>query len=262
MFVDLYFVLIFPSDGKTNCNGEECDIECSTDLNYIGELSLAEFEDVLYWSLKEYFSMLDDVTTWYPRQILDDDISIEETTGSINGINESETNQSAKSGMRAGPFIGAATGLLAVLLLMVLFVRRRKYGQEEVSHLKLDDEIEDDTIYQGSDGDSIHRNEYNTRDTHIVGEGDSVISHWTGYTGRRPPSHENYELSYNRSGLMKGSPADVHQCSSATCELCHENRQAGVKFVKTGMLPELPERSQSLPSENSREYIQEDTVLL
>eukprot|EP00536_Pseudo-nitzschia_multiseries_P007656 jgi/Psemu1/305106/fgenesh1_kg.182_\ len=171
--------------------------------------------------------------------------------------------------MKAGPFIGAATGLLALLLLLVLFVRRRKRNEiEQVSHLKLDESADDDTFYNGSDGNSLEglaRHEYNTRDIHIVGEGDSVISHWTGYTGnnRNPYKENDYEVQYN-SALVNGIATDVHQCSSATCEICAKNRQAGLNFVSTGAncIEAPPLRSRSLPSDASREYSAEDTVEL
>jgi len=244
---------------KTNCVENECEVTCNTDVNYQGSLNDEEFEERLFWSLKEYFSMMDDVTDWYPVQTLtENDISITPTDidtnngGDINGAESGARN--SKQGARAAPYIGAATGLLAVLLIMVLFVRRRKsYEEEEVSHLKLEDDFEDDTLYSGSDG---ARN-YNPRDTHIVGETDSVVSHWTGYTGR----NHGYEVSNQKSGLMKTDNHDVHQCSSATCEICAESRQKGVTFVKTGN-SSLPIRTASLPSDTSRGYVIEDTVLL
>ena len=146
--------------------------------------------------------------------------------------------------------------MLAVLLLLVLFVRRRRrYDDTEVSHLKLDEDEEDDTFFNGSDGTG-HEHEYLTRDVHIVGEGDSVVSHWTGYTGRPKPNR----TSYNRDGLMRG-PSDVHQCSSATCDLCDNDRRGGVSFIKTGTASS-PTRAPSLPSDASRDYIAEDTVQL
>jgi len=244
---------------KTNCIENECEVTCNTDVNYQGSLSDEEFEERLFWSLKEYFSMMDDVTDWYPVQTLtENDISITPTdinTNSGGDINGAESGaRKSKQGARAAPYIGAATGLLAVLLIMVLFVRRRKsYEEEEVSHLKLEDDFEDDTLYSGSDG---ARN-YNPRDTHIVGETDSVVSHWTGYTGR----NRGYEVSNQKSGLMKTDNHDVHQCSSATCEICAESRQKGVTFVKTGGSA-LPIRTASIPSDTSRGYVIEDTVLL
>lgn len=249
---------------KSPCSGGFCDVSCETNMNYIGDLDSTGIDDVIFWSIKEYFSMLDDVTSWYPKQALESDaIEIVQTSGpSIDRVNTIDSNQAKQQGMRAAPFIGAATGLLAVLLLMVLFVRKRRYyGQEEISHLKLDDDADNDTFYNGSDGNSDTLHQYNSRDTHIVGEGDSVISHWTGYTGRKAPSVDDYEMSYNRSGLMKGSPADVHQCSSATCEICHEKRMAGVQFVKTGILSPASV-GHSIPSDASREYMTEDTVML
>eukprot|EP00531_Pseudo-nitzschia_arenysensis_P001723 CAMPEP_0116143192 /NCGR_PEP_ID=MMETSP0329-20121206/15318_1 /TAXON_ID=697910 /ORGANISM="Pseudo-nitzschia arenysensis, Strain B593" /LENGTH=533 /DNA_ID=CAMNT_0003638493 /DNA_START=153 /DNA_END=1754 /DNA_ORIENTATION=+ len=228
--------------------------ECSTSINYVGDLNSTLFEARLKAALLDYLQMLDNVAPGlYPRQTLtDDNIQVKPVSSDVNGIIDSEQSQKGQ-GARAGPFIGAATGMLAVLLLLVLFVRRRNRFDEQVSHLKLDD---DDTFYNGSEATGIEH-EYNTRDIHIVGEGDSVISHWTGFTGRSNRPDDSFE----RDGLIRGRSTDVHQCSSATCEICDKKRQAGVQFVKTHS-PTVPQRIHSLPSDASRDYIAEDTVQL
>jgi len=253
----------FVCEDGTNCSDGECDISCQTIINYQGTESQATLKTRLVAALAEYMSMLDNLHDWYPQQkITTGEVTLEVTEKiSIDGVIEG--NQS-RQGARAGPFIGAATGMLAVLLLLVLLVRRRnRYDEEQVSHLKLDDE--DDTDYYGSEGDSIVRNECNTRDTHIVGEGDSVISHWTGYTGRssKPEgdAYADYTVNYDRDGLLRPR-SDVHHCSSATCEKCDTDRQAGVNFIKTGAAASLPSRTHSLPSDASRDYVAEDTVML
>lgn len=238
-------------------------MDCFTDSNYMGPLTSDEVMVSMMANAEEYFPILDDAHGWYVMKSHEGNIEIVPTQGPNISNFETDSRQQ-KAGMKAGPFIGAATGLLAVLLLMMVFVRRRsRYSQEEVSHLKLDEDAEDDTYYNGSDDNSATRHQYNSRDIHIVGEGDSVISHWTGYTGRNP-SNNNYEVSYKgRSGLMKGGNgnSDVHQCSSATCDICVESRQAGVNFIKTGATA-LPARTHSIPSDASREYMTEDTVEL
>jgi len=250
----------------TNCDDNGvCSATCTTDANYIGALTSDEFKLRLLDAFEMYLTMMDNVyKAWYPQQeITSENIDINESDTAGTGVDGVITgNQSrAQQGLRAMPFIGTATGLLAVLLLSVLFVRRRNRYDEEVSHLKLD-ESADDTLYEG---DSVENHEYNTRNIHIVGEGDSVISHWTGYTGRGSQNKDNsYEVAYNngdyRDGIMRGRSGDVHQCSSATCEICAESRQAGVSFIKTGN--SIPIRNHSLPSDASREYIAEDTVML
>lgn len=245
-------------EDKTDCADSQCSVKCSTDINYVGTLESDDFKARLLAGFEEYFTMMDDLFDWYPQQeILKSDVEIDVSdTAGVNGVISGNQNQAR--GMRAGPFIGAATGMLAVLLLLVLFVRRRnRYDEEQVSHLKLD-ESADDTLYEG---DSVDNHEYNTRDIHIVGEGDSVISHWTGYTGRGSRNKDdNYEVAY-RDGIIRGRSTDVHQCSSATCEICAESRQAGVSFIKTGN-SSIPTRNHSLPSDASRDYIAEDTVML
>jgi len=247
---------------KETCDaGNRCDVKCTTPINYMGDLGFILVENLIAWSLKEYLSMMDDVTLWYPiQQITDFEIEEFDTSGpNIDGINDAVSQQSARK-MKAGPFIGAATGLLALLLLLVLFVRRRNRFEETVSHLKLDEE-DDETYYNGSEASTPNNKEYNTRDTHIVGEADSVVSHWTGYTGNnRTPNYEvEYDNEYNQSSLVRGISTDVHQCSSATCEICAKNRQAGLNFVPSGI---EPVRSTSIPSDASRGYAAEDTVEL
>lgn len=252
-------------------NGNVCEVKCTTVLNYVGDLERFDVDERIAWSIKEYFSLMDDVTAWYPMQQIGT-LTVEEKDTDDSGVNAIEdSNLSQAKQMKAGPFIGAATGLLALILLLVLFVRRRNRNDiEQISHLKLDESADDNTFYNGSDGNSeggIAKHEYNTRDIHIVGEGDSVISHWTGYTGnvRSPTQPNNYDAEYNKSSLVKGISTDVHQCSSATCEICALQRQAGLNFVPTGVTDMnecLPARVPSLPSDASREYAAEDTVEL
>jgi hypothetical protein len=231
----------------------EMTVTCNTQGHYDGALTADEFDDKFNKLLTQWPQLMDNVHDWYPKQAVTVTTNIEEFVPS--SVIDSDLSKKGP-GVRAGPFIGAATGMLAVLLLLVLFVRRRnRYNDEEVSHLKLD---EDDTYFNGSDGSGGHQHEYNTRDIHIVGEGDSVISHWTGYTGRK---EEQYEVSYNRDGLMRGRSQDVHQCSSATCDICDRDPLSGVSFIKTGTAS-MPDRAPSLPSDASREYIAEDTVQL
>lgn len=200
---------------------------------------------------------MDNIYDWYPMQQVSEGNVVISTTDTPNGVTDSNFSQQGR-GIRAGPFIGSATGMLAVLLLLVLFVRRRnRYDLETVSHLKLDDDEDDDTFYNGSETSNF-QNEYNTRDVHIIGEGDSVVSHWTGYTGNEKPVYRDNIYS---DGLMRGHSTDVHQCSSATCEICDKKRQAGVSFVST-RTASFPSRTPSLPSDASRDYIADDTVQL
>ena len=195
---------------------------------------------------------MDNIYDWYPMQQVSEGNVVISTTNTPNGVTDSNFSQQG-TGIRAGPFIGSATGMLAVLLLLVLFVRRRnRYDLETVSHLKLDDDEDDDTFYNGSETSNF-QNEYNTRDVHIIGEGDSVVSHWTGYTGNEKPVYRDNLYS---DGLMRAS--DVHQ---TTYEINEKKRQAGVSFVST-RTASFPSRTPSIPSDASRDYIADDTVQL
>jgi hypothetical protein len=250
------------------------EVSCSTSIHYIGNLGYDAIQAIISDSLKDYFGMMDNVSTWYTQQGVDFKIEEVPTGSGISAVNETVI-QEQKSVTKAGPFIGAAAGLLALLLLLLLFVRRRnRHDDDEISHLKMDEEDDDTFVREfglGGDGgsdDNSAKADYNTRDIHIVGEGDSVISHWTGYTGRGKPADGDYETElYNKNGVQ-GITTDVHQCSSATCEICARNRQAGLSFISTGAavanddLNDDITRNRSLPSDASREYPIEDTVEL
>ena len=168
--------------------------------------------------------------------------------GDSNAIEEMELSQSKS---KAGPYIGAAAGTLAFILLLILLVRRRRNRADEEmsSHLKLDDD-DDDTFFQDVGSEGSPNPEYLGREAHVVGEADSIYSHWTGYTGKKAGD----------VNADKGTTTDVHHCSSATCEICERRRQMGVDFVsaRTASLTFPP----TLPSDASRDYILEDTVEL
>lgn len=146
--------------------------------------------------------------------------------------------------------IGASAGGLALILLIVLLVRRRQ-AEDEISHLKLEEDgAGDDTFIRELEttASSPSRDEgYESRNVHVVGEADSIYSGWTGYT---PHEHDENEMANNETG-------DVHKCSSATCEVCERRRQQGIQFIPTGS----PARPQ-IPSDASREYMADDTVEL
>ena len=202
--------------------------------------------------------MLDDVTTWYPKQDISGDITVGEIdTGAdgADGIQDSETT--SRESAKSAPYIAAAAGALALLLLLVLFVRRSKRNNEdEVSHLKLEDDDGDATFIAEMESDAgSPKREYESRDIHVVGENDSVISHWTGYTKRALDDTFEEDPATGRLGHIS---TDVHHCSSATCEVCERNRQRGVTFLST----ESPSHPPSLPSDASREYAASDTVSL
>lgn len=145
--------------------------------------------------------------------------------------------------------IGASAGGLALILLLVLLVRRTQ-SDEEVSHLKLDDEGDETFIreFDASSGGSVN---YETRNVHVVGEADSIFSGWTGYT---PNDKNGIEVM---GGLNPHEKGDVHFCSSATCEVCERKRQQGIQFIPTGK-----SAPPQIPSDASRQYLSNDTVEL
>ncbi|KAL3923418.1 MAG: hypothetical protein SGILL_001673 [Bacillariaceae sp.] len=243
-----------------NCKrdgGSNCDLKCDTNFYYYGDLESSEVRQRINDALKTYFMLMDDTTNWYPTQqatINIDEISTDKNGG--DAIVEGESSES-KETTRAGPYIGAAAGALALLLILILLVRRnrRNDDDEEISHLKLDDDG-DDTFVQEIESTGTPDREYQTRDAHVIGESDSIFSHWTGYSGKRPL--DNSFESDPSSGRLGHVSTDVHKCASATCDLCEARRQQGVNFVSTAG----PSHPDSIPEDSFREYAADDTVSL
>ena len=166
---------------------------------------------------------------------------------------ESDSNRAispaapANSAVNVATLIGATAGGLAFVLLLVLLVRRNQ-GDEEISHLKLEEDELDDTFIreiESTASSPSHDEEYEARNVHVVGEADSIFSGWTGYTAKDKNEADRFDRG------------DVHKCSSATCEVCEQRRQQGIQFIPTGS-PIRPK----LPSDSSRDYMADDTVEL
>lgn len=172
-----------------------------------------------------------------------------DTAKAVRGSNAIEEDE----GLNAGGAVGIAAGCLAIMLLLVLLVKRRQ-DSDEVSHLKLEEEGENTFIHE-LDTASQPSNEYSPRNAHVVGEEDSIFSGWTGY-----PTKDNSfdDQSEGVEGVLGARHGDVHHCSSATCEVCEKKRQQGLKFIGTGS----PPRPVGLPSDAARDYVEEDTVEL
>ncbi|KAG7337980.1 hypothetical protein IV203_020648 [Nitzschia inconspicua] len=239
--------------------GDNCDLECSTTLYYYGDLTPTEVRARINAALLKFMMLVDDVTNWYPKGQTPT-INIEQVETAPRDPNSIEqTNRESSERTKAGPYIGAAAGALALLLLLILFVRRSRRNQdnEEVSHLKLEDDDGDDTFIQEiASDDGTPERQYQSRGVHVVGENDSIFSGWTGYTGNRPiDDGQGNEMNNGRLGHVS---TDVHQCSSATCEACEVRRQQGVNFVAANS----PSHPGTLPNYASREYTAEDTVAL
>lgn len=164
-------------------------------------------------------------------------------------------NNDAGSATGAGTIVGATAGALALMLLLLLWAKRNR-DSDEVSHLKF---VEDDETFvnefEGKNAESDSDSE--NRRVHVVGESDSVMSGWTGYS----VDEDSICSDADRSGKLGHRMGDVHICSSATCETCERRRQMGVTFVKTSA-PPMPERPASVPQDATREYVAEDVVAL
>lgn len=187
----------------------------------------------------------------------DDDLTIDSATDDWDAIIENE-NPVPDETIAAGTIIGIVAAGLAFILLLVLLIRRRQEG-DEPSHYKLDDDENEATFIREFQTDpSSDGSPYRNRNVHVVGEGDSIISGWTGFTKQGHAIEVDDDA--NNPGKLGHAHGDVHLCSSATCEVCELKRRNGVQFQPTGTPP--PQTSTHLPSDASREYISEDTVEL
>jgi hypothetical protein len=250
----LYTTLLTASyECDTTLNPVVCQATCESVFQVWGPDDVLDgvWSERLSDAIKLFFPLMEQTTVWYESgQTINPTITSSTDKDGTDAV--VDENNSVDSSTRAGPYIGAAAGTLALLLLILFLVRRNQNDDDESRHLKLPDDG-DDTFVKEFGSDSTPR-DYEGRDVHVVGEEDSIFSHWTGYTGRR----DGVEMEYNdRLGHVS---TDVHQCASATCEVCERRRQQGVCFIATG--GNVPTRTPSLPSDASRCYVADDTVEL
>ena len=162
------------------------------------------------------------------------------------GVASKAVDGNNSTGSDAGKIVGATAGALALLMLIMFLAKRNR--DDEVSHLKFED---DDTYVNEFEGPGKGRR------AHVVGEADSVMSGWTGYS-----MDDEYSQDDSDNGKLGHTKGDVHMCSAATCEVCERRRQQGVVFVKTNSIASTPSRPSSIPSDASRDYVAEDVVML
>jgi hypothetical protein len=189
-----------------------------------------------------------------------DDIGADDN-GAVAGAQAQQTSDD--EGLGAGGFVSVAAGGLLIVLTLLLFVRHRRSDEYPLKHHQLEDMDDDDTYLKDIDGQSDPSSPgsvYGNRRSYIIGDEDTIMSGWTGYTKdggddnvllqKRPP--------YQNGGLggLYGSQ-NVHKCSSALCDICERERQSGLQFIPSGM----PSHT-SLPADFSREYLSSDTVEL
>lgn len=229
-------------------DGETCSENFKTDIEVTADPSISE--DTILKRIQEAFEIFGFLIGDQPG------IDFDPTGGDVN-VEKGDDFDSIIDGpgaavddsVNVATVIGASAGGLALILLLVLLVRRTQ-NEDEVSHLKLDDEG-DETFVREFDSASGGSENYETRNVHVVGEADSIFSGWTGYT---PAGKNGVEVI---GGLNPHEKGDVHYCSSATCEVCEQRRQQGIQFIPTSQ----PSRPQ-IPSDASRQYVSNDTVEL
>lgn len=177
----------------------------------------------------------------------------EQVAGAVRASDEDD-------GLGVGGIAGvAAAGVAIVALFLLLAIRRKRRDEYNLKHHTLV-ELEGDTYLNETQVDS---QSVATRRAHIVGEADSVFSGWTGYSnGARHSGANDDQLYMGRSPYgedpLDREPAthDVHQCSSATCEVCEQKRRQGLQFI-----PTMPSHSHDvIMRTDTREYVASDTV--
>jgi hypothetical protein len=205
-------------------------------------------------SIREIFGLLANIINSLGGVITIRDVKKKDITITKIGNTNNAADERAVS---AGGYVGIVAGGLAMMLLLVLLVRRRN-GEDEVSHLKLEEDGEPTFIRELDTEGSSPSRDYNTRKTHVVGESDSIFSGWTGYSKEEADDDSILGPYGGAKGRLGRQHGDVHVCSSATCEVCEKRRQEGLAFVPTSS----PPRPQVLPLDASREYLADDTVSL
>lgn len=166
-------------------------------------------------------------------------------------------SRSSEQRVETRGFVVIGVSALLILLLLLVAARRRHKYISATKHKHFIDEIDDtDTYLKDSDEDSQENRE---RQVHVVGEADSVFSGWSGYTADRRQQNNGLYPEQNGGSLDESYlHQDVHNCASATCELCEQKRRAGIQFVPSSM----PSHSSVVSTNVARHYMSDDTVAL
>jgi len=208
------------------------------------------------------------------------DVSIveEEEEEGASGVAAIKTADEDDKGLRAGGYVGIAVAAVALILLLLFLVGyNRRSSERELKHMELDDSDYESDLDKGEgekDGDTLRLSEeegdsltgtysYKPRMTHVVGEEDSIVSGWTGYSAGSPPPKDPRELENHGDltcmELGHKRRSDVHACTSATCEACEQKRQQGPMFILS-MDDNASYTAGISPAESNRQYVATDTV--
>jgi hypothetical protein len=203
--------------------------------------------------------MLDPCALLEVTRNTEDDASTDDTPA-VAGAQAQQSSDDG--GIGAGGYIIVGGGGLLIVL-FALFVKQRHDEELPLKHRHLEDTGDDDTYLNDVDGRSNPSSPgsvFDNRRPYIVGEEDTVMSGWSYTKNGGDDSVLQMERSTNATygglGGLYGSQ-NVHKCSSALCEICERERQAGLQFIPTGM----PSHT-SLPGDLTRDYLSSDTVEL
>jgi hypothetical protein len=202
-------------------------------------------------------------------------------SGAVGAVRSQPT---AEKSLRGGGVVGIlAAGVLVTLLMIAAASRQRRRNREAQSlkHQPLEEDLED-TVYtkdwsEGSpappspardssgDGNSTVATEQPRFATQVVygeGEDDSEYSPQSTdvYRDLERSLQELSAQSALESSLSLHPFSDVHKCSSATCEICEQQRRSGVQFVPAVNPVKMPYHQSEVSPQ--REYDLQNTVEL
>jgi hypothetical protein len=202
-------------------------------------------------------------------------------SGAVGAVRSQPTDEKS---LRGGGVVGIlAAGVLMTLLMIAAASRQRRRHREAQSlkHQPLEEDLED-TVYtkdwsEGSpappspardssgDGNSTVATEQPRFATQVVyGEGEDDSE----YSPQSTDVYRNLERSLQElsahsaieSSLSIHPFSDVHKCSSATCEICEQQRRSGVQFVPAVNPIKMPYHQSEVAPQ--REYDLQNTVEL
>lgn len=158
--------------------------------------------------------------------------------------------------LTAAAGVGIAIAVVAVIVCALFTVRRQRRSMDPTTLESMKPIHTMDEDDQDDDVDATVP--VSSRKAHILGEEDSLLSGEGGSTIRS----RSLAVGDADDDRHRSSSADVHKCSSATCEICERNRQSGVNFIPSSTVLLPPSRQVGMPRDATRGYVADDTVML
>lgn len=177
-------------------------------------------------------------------------------SSSTDPVGATGSTQSDKEGLSTPGKVGISVAALALFLLAVLLVKRRRTTQDDESFAK---QINGTTctVDDGLSPDSSSELLGATKQRLVVGDNESSENVSDGMV--------DYSATLKTTSLG-GSHAgmDVHVCHSSMCEVCVQTNPGRISFVKIGTPSSVPCNVYQITKMNasSRDYVVSDTLTL